>query len=112
MAIGKHLLVECHGEITRHKEESLGKLLQEAAVAGGASVIYSHFHPFTGGGVTGVVLLKESHITIHTWPEQNYAALDIFMCGECDVNAALKFIENSESDSVFFSKSYIRTNIK
>jgi S-adenosylmethionine decarboxylase len=45
-------------------------------------VLFSHFHAFgEGQGVTGVVLLAESHITIHTWPECGFAAADIFMCG-------------------------------
>jgi S-adenosylmethionine decarboxylase len=41
-------------------------------------------HEFTGGGVTGVIALAESHVSIHTWPEEGIATIDVFMCGQCD----------------------------
>ena len=50
-----------------------------------------NLHSFgEGGGVTGVVLLAESHISIHTWPEINFAAIDVFMCGACDATLAIE----------------------
>ena len=53
------------------------------ARAAGATILHSHFHHFSpNGGVSGVVVLAESHISIHTWPERNFAALDVFMCGD------------------------------
>ena len=69
-------------------------LLKQAALAAGATIVYSHLHGFgVGQGVTGVVLLAESHISVHTWPELGYAALDIFMCGRADPHQALAVIE-------------------
>ena len=60
----------------------LEAILADAAQRAGARVIGAHFHHFGGEhGVTGVVLLAESHITIHTWPEHGFAAVDAFMCG-------------------------------
>ena len=61
---------------------ALQALLQRAADAAGATTLAAHFHPFGDGmGVTGVLLLAESHISIHTWPEHRFAALDVFLCG-------------------------------
>lgn len=71
-------------------------LLRAAATAAGAQVLHSHFHSFGAGlGVTGVVLLAESHITIHTWPEHGFAAADIFMCGASQPHLALEVIEDA-----------------
>ena len=56
----------------------------EAARAGGAHVLHDHFHQFSPWGVTGFLLLQESHISLHTWVEERYAALDVFGCGSMD----------------------------
>jgi len=83
MILGQHLLIECHGQHASLDSKALSALLHEAALAGGATVLFQHFHKFGDqGGVTGVLILAESHITVHTWPEYAYAAFDIFMCGE------------------------------
>lgn len=57
-------------------------LLLGAAMDAGATVVSSHFHPFVPQGLSGVIVIAESHITIHTWPEHGYAAVDVFTCGE------------------------------
>lgn len=76
--------------------DALDRLLREAAEAAHARVLHSHFHGFgEGQGVTGVVLLAESHISIHTWPECGFAAADIFMCGRAQPELALAIIENA-----------------
>ena len=75
---------------------ALDALLRAAAEAANARVLHSHFHGFGDGqGVTGVVLLAESHISIHTWPECGFAAADIFMCGEAQPELALAIIETA-----------------
>ena len=93
-APGLHLLVdfwECRGLLDA---EGIERTLREAAAACGATVLGVMLHNFgDGGGITGVALLAESHISIHTWPETDYAALDIFMCGRCDPRAALPVLE-------------------
>ncbi|WP_348693450.1 adenosylmethionine decarboxylase [Duganella fentianensis] len=95
---GQHLLADLSGiEAARLSDCAvLENLLRQAAQAAGAHVLFSHFHGFgTGLGVTGVVLLAESHITIHTWPENGYAAADIFMCGAAQPELALAVIEQA-----------------
>ena len=72
------------------------QLLRDAADLAGAHVLHSHFHGFgEGQGVTGVVLLAESHISIHTWPENGFAAADIFMCGASDPQRALALLRQA-----------------
>lgn len=84
--IGRHLILEHWGGVL--EAQALDAAMRHAADVAGATVLAAHFHPFDGGGVTGVLLLAESHITVHTWPEHGYAALDLFMCGSADVEAA------------------------
>ncbi len=93
---GVHLLADFHGVDAAHLEDgaALDALLRKAATGAGARILHSHFHGFgTGAGVTGVVLLAESHISIHTWPEFGFAAVDIFMCGSAQPQQALSIIE-------------------
>ncbi|HJU99576.1 MAG TPA: adenosylmethionine decarboxylase [Burkholderiaceae bacterium] len=94
-AAGTHLLADLGG-IEADKLSDCGRieqLLRAAAAAAGARVLHSHFHGFGAGlGVTGVVLLAESHISIHTWPEAGFAAADIFMCGKAQPELALAII--------------------
>ncbi len=87
---GLHLIVDIETEVNLCDVEVIRNGLQEAAHACGATVLDCTMHHFgEGAGVTGVVLLAESHISIHTWPELNFAAVDIFMCGSCDPHRAL-----------------------
>ncbi len=93
--LGRHVLADLHGvdAVPLRDPQGLRDLLAAAAVGAGAHVLGAHFHHFGGGqGVTGVVLLSESHITIHTWPERNYAALDVFMCGHASPERAVEHI--------------------
>ena len=68
-------------------------MAEQRAPAAGARVLGARFHPFgPGQGVTGVLLLAESHISIHTWPEHGYAAVDVFMCGDAQPMVAASLI--------------------
>ncbi|MDQ2988830.1 MAG: adenosylmethionine decarboxylase [Pseudomonadota bacterium] len=95
---GIHLLADFHG-IDAGKLvscEAIDTLLRSAAQAAGATILHSHFHSFgPQQGVTGVLLLAESHISIHTWPEFGFAAADIFMCGRAAPNLALEVIDRA-----------------
>lgn len=95
---GTHLLADMSGIAPGLLTDcaKIELLLREAALAAGAQVLHSHFHGFGPGlGVTGVVLLAESHISIHTWPESGFAAADIFMCGTARPQLALEVIEEA-----------------
>jgi S-adenosylmethionine decarboxylase len=87
---GMHLLVDLWGATNLADPALIDTALRAAAVKAGATILHSHFHHFTpNGGVSGVVVLADSHISIHTWPERNFAAVDIFMCGACDPHDAV-----------------------
>ena len=87
---GRHLLVDLWGAEGLSDGPRIEAALREAVVACGATLLYVHVHHFGGsGGVSGVVVLAESHISIHTWPERGYAAIDVFMCGTCDPHGAV-----------------------
>ena len=93
---GTHLLADFYGVDGARLVASadLDALLRAGAQAAGARILHSHFHSFGDAmGVTGVVLLAESHMSIHTWPEFGFAAADIFMCGEAQPKLALDIIE-------------------
>ncbi|MCD4781819.1 MAG: adenosylmethionine decarboxylase [Candidatus Omnitrophica bacterium] len=82
--MGKHTIVEyfdCNHERLNHIH-SLRQIMIAAAQKAGATVIDSLFHGFSPHGITGVVIVVESHLSIHTWPEYGYAAVDIFTCGD------------------------------
>ncbi|EGK08014.1 adenosylmethionine decarboxylase [Kingella kingae] len=73
---------------------SLQRALHQAAQSVGATILFDHFHHFgAGGGVTGVLLLAESHISIHTWAEHRFAAADIFVCGELNPQPAIAVLQ-------------------
>ena len=82
-ALGRHILVEfteCDpGRLS--DLEFITQAMIRAAEAAGATVVGHAFHPFIPWGVSGVVIISESHLAIHTWPEHRYAAVDLFTCG-------------------------------
>ena len=91
---GLHLLVEFWGAGRLSDIDIVQRSLVGAAEAAGATVLHSYFHPFGPElGVSGVVVLAESHISIHTWPEKAYAAIDVFMCGDCDPYETIPVLE-------------------
>ena len=95
LAVGAHLLVEAVGcaRAVLDDAPALEALLRRAAEAIGARVVTAAMHRFSPQGVTGFLLLEESHLSIHTWPERRYAALDLFTCGATDPEAALPLLQ-------------------
>lgn len=82
---GQHLLIEfrgCTGSVLNDCA-ALQTLMERAVEAAQATIVNSVFHRFAPQGVTGVVVVEESHFSVHTWPEHGYVAVDVFTCGEC-----------------------------
>ena len=97
---GMHLLVDLWGASNLADPTLIDQALRTAAISAGATILHSHFHHFTpNGGVSGVVVLAESHISIHTWPERGFAAVDIFMCGACDPHLAIPVLRGAFTPS-------------
>jgi S-adenosylmethionine decarboxylase len=90
---GTHLLIDLWGAKNLDSPELIEQALKKAAVEAGATILYSYMHKFNPQGVSGVIVLAESHISIHTWPEKQYAAIDIFMCGSCDPYSSLPILK-------------------
>ena len=91
---GTHLLIDLWGATNLGEIGPIEAALREATAACGASLLDIHLHHFgEGAGVTGVAIIAESHISIHTWPERNYAAVDVFMCADCDPAGAVPVLK-------------------
>lgn len=70
--------------------------LRRAVQAAGATLLHLHLHAFTaGGGISGIAVLAESHISIHTWPERSYAAIDVFMCGSAEPHKVVPILRHA-----------------
>lgn len=84
--MGKHYLLNLYGcsFVLLNDVEYLTKLLESAAVSSGATLVQTIFKKFEPQGVTVLCLLSESHISIHTWPEEGKAAVDVYTCGDCN----------------------------
>ena len=83
-SLGKHLIIEFHAcdPDTLNDTESCQNHILEAVRLSGATVIKPFFHKFNPHGVSGIVVIAESHFSIHTWPEYGYCAIDVFTCGD------------------------------
>lgn len=83
-ALCQHTLLEFHGcnDEGIKRPATVKKFLCEAVSQGGGTIVKAVFHAFSPYGVSGVVVITESHVTIHTWPEHGYAAVDIFSCSK------------------------------
>jgi len=95
--LGRHILAEffdCNSNILNNLN-LIEEMMVEAAVRCGATVVQKNFHMFSPYGVSGVVIISESHLAIHTWPEYGYAAVDLFTCGEtCNPEIAYEHLRN------------------
>lgn len=93
---GTHLIIDLWGASRLDEIEHIEATLREAVEAAGATLLHIHLHHFTlNGGVSGVAVLAESHISIHTWPERAYAALDVFMCGDASPHEAIPVLKRA-----------------
>jgi S-adenosylmethionine decarboxylase len=106
---GNHLIIDLFGakrlDDIEHVEHTLKRCVDEA----GASLLHIHLHHFTpNGGVSGVAVLSESHISIHSWPEADYAALDVFMCGDARPELCVEVLREAFSAREVVVKTHQR----
>jgi S-adenosylmethionine decarboxylase len=93
---GVHLIVDLYEAERLDDLDHIEAALRRAVVAAGATLLHVHLHHFEpNGGVSGVAVLAESHISIHSWPEASYAAIDIFMCGSANPDACVPVLREA-----------------
>jgi S-adenosylmethionine decarboxylase len=92
---GVHLIVDVHGGQGLDDIDLIEATLRRCVSAAQATLLHIHLHHFQPNGVSGVAVLAESHISIHTWPDAGYAALDVFMCGKADPDACIPVLREA-----------------
>lgn len=93
---GTHLIADLWGAKRLDELDYMERTLREAVDAAGATLLHIHLHHFTpNAGISGVAVLAESHISVHTWPERDFAAFDVFMCGDAQPLKAIEVLERA-----------------
>ncbi|MEM9724628.1 MAG: adenosylmethionine decarboxylase [Pseudomonadota bacterium] len=92
---GVHLIIEVIGAEGLNDQARIERAFLDSIDASGATLLHLHLHPFEPQGVSGVAVLAESHISVHTWPERGYGAFDVFMCGGADPYAAVPVLSRA-----------------
>jgi S-adenosylmethionine decarboxylase len=92
---GVHLIIDLHGAKGLNDIDLIERTLRRCVDAARATLLHIHLHHFQPTGVSGVAVLAESHISIHTWPDAGYAALDVFMCGQADPDACVPVLREA-----------------
>ena len=93
---GSHVIIDLWEATGLDNRELLETALIDAVQAAGATLLHIHLHKFEdGGGISGVAVLAESHISVHTWPEKGFAAFDVFMCGDAQPMKALEVFKKA-----------------
>ena len=109
---GIHLIVDVWGADQLDDLELMECAMREAVEAAKATLLHIHLHHFTpNGGISGVAVLAESHISVHTWPERQFAAFDIFMCGGAKPELAVKVLQTHFQPGQFQVKELLRGRI-
>ena len=92
---GTHLIVDLWGAKGLNDPEFIETTLRNCAEIAGATILHFHMHAFEPDGLSGVLVLAESHISFHSWPERGFMALDIFMCGQTDPHKAIPVLKKA-----------------
>jgi S-adenosylmethionine decarboxylase len=110
---GTHLIVDLSGAGHLDDVPYIERALIEAVEAADATLLHIHLHHFSpNGGVSGVAVLAESHISIHTWPERGFAALDIFMCGRADPHKSIPVLERAFKPASLSVQEFLRGELQ
>jgi S-adenosylmethionine decarboxylase len=108
--VGRHAIFELYGcsSSLLDDEDYIIDSLTQVAEQLGATVLSTSIHKFSPQGVTAILLLSESHISIHTWPEKQFATCDIFTCGNCipddGINKLKESFKSQETNSIIFDR--------
>src|SRR5512138_2710038 len=106
---GAHLIIDLYDANQLDDLELMDRTLRKCVEAAGATLLHIHLHPLEpNGGVSGVAVLAESHISIHSWPEYGYAALDVFMCGATNPRASIEVLKEAFSPGKVSVKEHLR----
>jgi S-adenosylmethionine decarboxylase len=106
---GVHLMIDLHEAERLDDLDYVGLVLRDCITASGASLLHVHLHRFTpNGGVSGVAVLAESHICVHTWPECGYAAFDVFMCGNAKPHRTVPVLKRAFRPGRISVSEYLR----
>jgi S-adenosylmethionine decarboxylase len=111
--LGKQLIIELYGcdrELINNTDY-IEKTLLAAAEAAKATVLEHNFHKFSPHGVSGAIIIAESHMTIHTWPEYGYCAVDIFTCGDLTDNPAAMNLIKKELKAEYCSATELKRGL-
>lgn len=93
--LGNHIILDFYGCKSKliGDPKKIEKVMIEAAKKAKATIVTYDFHRFEPWGISGAVIIQESHLTIHTWPEHKYAALDLYTCGDIDSKKAFDYLK-------------------
>ena len=94
--VGRHIIMdlwECNPELLKRKED-VERIMVEAAQRADADIREVVFHQFEPDGVSGIVVISESHLSIHTFPEHGYASVDVYTCGDMNPHVSMKYLES------------------
>jgi len=106
---GTHLIIDLWGAEHLDDIDLMERALRDAVDASGATLLHIHLHHFEpNGGVSGVAVLAESHISVHSWPERGYAAFDAFMCGDADPSLCVPVFEEAFSPERVEVQTHLR----
>ncbi|MDD7910258.1 MULTISPECIES: adenosylmethionine decarboxylase [Pseudovibrio] len=92
---GAHLIIDLYDAKRLNDQAYIEETLKRCIDAAGATLLHIHLHPFEPTGVSGVAVLAESHISVHTWPECGYAAFDVFMCGDAKPEVCVDILKQA-----------------
>jgi S-adenosylmethionine decarboxylase len=92
---GTHVIIDLWGAIRLDELDHMDTTMRDVIDRCGATLLHIHLHHFTPTGISGVAVLAESHISVHTWPERGFAAFDVFMCGDARPERAVPLLQDA-----------------